>query len=91
MRIRLNAIEKLRSIVVAIMIAPINNLGYGSLFKDAKETAPLKVEDEHNKKSIYTSIAQTGFFGDGLLKWLLRSILLRTRAVQVRGEYIKVL
>ena len=91
MRIRLDTIEKLRSIVVATIIAPINNLRYGSLFKDAKETAPLKVEDKHNEKSIYASIAQTGFFDGGLLKWLLGSILLGTRAVQVRSERVKVL
>ena len=68
MRIRLSAIEKLRSTIVATIIAPIDNLRCGDLFKDAKETAPLKVEDKHNKKSIYTSIAQTSFFSDGLLK-----------------------
>ena len=72
------------------MIALINNLRCDSLFKDAKETAPLEIEDEHNKKSIYASITQTGFFGGSLLKWLLRSILLETRIVQVRGERVKV-
>ena len=83
--------KKLRSTVVATMIALINNLGCGSLFKDVKETAPLKIEGEHDKESIYASIAQIGFFGGGLLKWLLRSILLGTRVVQVRDECIKVL
>ena len=91
MRIRLSAVEKLRSTIVATMIAPIDNLRCGGLFKDAKETAPLKVEGKHDKESIYASIAQTSFFGDGLLKWLLKSILLGTRAVQVRGECVKVL
>ena len=91
MRIRLSTVEKLYSIVVAIMIALINNLRCDGLFKDAKETALLEVEDEHNEESIYASIAQTGFFDGGLLKWLLRSILLGTRVVQVRGERIKVL
>ena len=91
MRIRLGTVKKLRSTVVATIIAPIDNLGCGSLFKDAKETAPLEVEGEHDKESIYASIAQTDFFGGGLLKWLLRSILLGTRAVQVRGERVKVL
>ena len=91
MRIRLSAIEKLRSTVVAIMIAPIDNLGYSNLFKDAKETALLKVEGKHDKKSIYASIAQIGFFDSGLLKWLLRSILLGIGAIQVRGKRIKVL
>ena len=57
MRIRLGAVEKLRSTIVATMIALINNLRCGSLFKDAKETAPLKVEGKYNKESIYASIA----------------------------------
>ena len=56
-RIRLGAIEKLRSTVVATMIAPIDNLRCDGLFKDAKETAPLEVEDEHDEESIYVSIA----------------------------------
>ena len=56
MRIRLDTVEKLRSIVVATIIAPINNLGCDSLFKDAKETAPLEVEGEYNEESIYASI-----------------------------------
>ena len=73
--------EKLRSTIVAIIIALIDNLGYGGLFKDVKETASLEIEDKYDKKSIYASIAQTGFFGDSLLKWLFRSILLRTKAV----------
>ena len=68
MRIQLNTIEKLRSTIVATIIAPINNLRYNSLFKDAKETAPLKIEDKYNEKSIYTSIAQTSFFNNSLLK-----------------------
>ena len=81
MRIWLGAVEKLRSIVVATMIALIDNLGCGGLFKDAKETAPLEVEGEYDEESIYASIAQTGFFGGGLLKWLLGSILLGTGVV----------
>ena len=68
MRIRLNTIEKLRSTIVATIIALINNLRYNNLFKDAKETTLLKVEDKYNKKSIYASIAQTSFFDDSLLK-----------------------
>ena len=67
-RIQLNTIEKLRSTIVATIIAPINNLGCNSLFKDAKETAPLKIEDKYDEESIYTSIAQTSFFDNGLLK-----------------------
>ena len=68
MRIRLSTIEKLYSIVVATIIVSINNLGCDSLFKDTKETTSLKVEDKHNKESIYASITQTNFFGGGLLK-----------------------
>ena len=81
MRIRLGAVEKLRSIIVATIIALIDNLGCGSLFKDAKEMALLEVEDKYNKESIYASIAQTSFFSGSLLKWLLGSILLRTEMV----------
>ena len=68
MRIRLSAIEKLRSIVVTTIIALIDNLRYSGLFKDAKEIALLKIEDKYDKKSIYTSITQTNFFNGGLLK-----------------------
>ena len=49
--------EKLRSIVVATIIALIDNLGCGGLFKDVKEMALLKVEGEYNKELIYVSIA----------------------------------
>ena len=67
-RIQFNTIEKLRSTIVATIIALINNLGCNSLFKDAKETAPLKIKDKYDKKLIYISIAQTSFFNNGLLK-----------------------